>query len=133
MGGPATGEQEYLGIATALLRLGHTMYDPATIDAELAIQLANDLGKPNARRLLGLCYQRAAIPQLPDNVGGTIAHHNGSHPWHVLLNQVVHGRISGESHGLRLGPTCNQRAGPGVPTNFKIMEVAYRKHHHRLG
>jgi hypothetical protein len=47
MGGLARGEQEYSGIATALLCLGHTMYNPATINAELAIQLANDPGKPN--------------------------------------------------------------------------------------
>jgi hypothetical protein len=43
------GEQDYSGIATALLRLGHTIYDPATIDTELAIQLSVDLGKRNTR------------------------------------------------------------------------------------
>jgi hypothetical protein len=47
MWGPATGDQEYSGITTALLCMGHTMYNLATIYAELAIQLAIDPGEPN--------------------------------------------------------------------------------------
>jgi hypothetical protein len=44
LGGSATGEQEYSGIGSAILCLGHTMYDLAVIDIELSIQLAVDPG-----------------------------------------------------------------------------------------
>jgi hypothetical protein len=43
-GGPAPGETEYSGIKAALQRLGHTMYDLATIDAELGVQSTVILG-----------------------------------------------------------------------------------------
>jgi hypothetical protein len=40
MGGPARGGADYSSIKAALQRLGHAMYDPATIDAELGVQSA---------------------------------------------------------------------------------------------
>ncbi len=49
MEGPFTGEQEYLGNAMALLHLCYIIYNPATIDAKLSIQLAIDPGEPNTR------------------------------------------------------------------------------------
>jgi hypothetical protein len=48
-GGQAIGEQEYLGIGSALLCLGHTMYDPTVIDTELSVQLAVDTGDATLR------------------------------------------------------------------------------------
>jgi hypothetical protein len=41
-GGAATGDQEYLGIRLALLRLGHTKYDPTVINTKLSVQLTVD-------------------------------------------------------------------------------------------
>jgi hypothetical protein len=40
VGGLAPGGADYSGIKVALQRLRHTMYDPATIDAELGVQSA---------------------------------------------------------------------------------------------
>ncbi len=38
MGDLALGGQEYTGIESTILCLGHTMYDPATVDAELFVK-----------------------------------------------------------------------------------------------
>ena len=41
----------YSGIDSVLKKLGHTMYDPATIDAELAVQSGVNPIEPASRRV----------------------------------------------------------------------------------
>jgi hypothetical protein len=55
-GQQAPGDAAYSGIDSVLQKLGHTMYDPATIEAELSVQLRGtpgDLANWTAFRDLG--------------------------------------------------------------------------------
>ena len=61
-GGPAPGGTDYSSIEAALQRLGHTMYNPATIDAKLRVQSTVIPGDSTSRA--GFCNFVANIQQL---------------------------------------------------------------------
>ncbi len=62
MGGLAPRGMEYSGIDAALQKLGHTMYDLATIDTELLVQSAVTPG--DATLCAGFWYFVANVQQL---------------------------------------------------------------------
>ena len=84
VGGMGGGQQvprdvTYSGIDSVLKKLGHTMYDPATIDAELAVQSGVNPIEPASRRvfrdLIWPCSGGSNMYQLFTSRGCTIPSH----------------------------------------------------------
>jgi hypothetical protein len=109
------GEQEYSGIATALLCLGHTMYELAKINEELSIQLAIDPGKSNTRATfsgfaVNMQRFRVYLAMLKGQLCVTMVHTPGV----IIQSRRLQVHIRGKSRPS-LKTDVNQIAEPGVP------------------
>ena len=125
MGGgqqPIGEEAAYSGIDSVLQKLGGKMYDPASIQAELALQLRGTPGDPT--RVRGQC---ARIPGVFGHAGKSNTCLHDPHPRCVLLPCIRHQHLPGQSPGLYWGSKGHKRTHPDLPTYDKDLGVARRR------
>ncbi len=95
----------YSGIDSTLQKLGHTMYDPATINTKLSVQSGVNSGNAASRRafhdfVVNVQQFRVYLAMLGGQSHVTMIHT----PWCVLFHCILHLRIPRESLGIYRGP-----------------------------
>ena len=132
MGGgqqPTGGDSAYSGIDAVIQKLGGKMYDPATIQAELAVQLRG--GTP------GDLANRTSFREFVVNVQefrGVFGHArksnkciHDSHPGSLLLPLVRYKHLPGKNPGISWGPKGHKRTHPDLPPDDEDLGLAHRR------
>jgi hypothetical protein len=107
-------------------QLGHTMYNPAIIEAKLANHHGiNPTDATSCTSFLYFCSEPSAVPRLLGNLGRTATRHFGPHPWSLLLYQPCNKCLPGPCVGFHWGPKGKEGAQPCVHAHDNNLGVVF--------
>jgi hypothetical protein len=120
------GGEPCSSIGSTMKQQGHTMYNPAIIEAELAIQCGiNPTDATSCTSFQYFCSERSAVPRLLGNLGRTATRHLGPHPWSLLLHQPCNKCLPGLCVGFHWGSKGKERAQPSVHAHDNNLGVVF--------
>jgi hypothetical protein len=107
-------------------QLGHTMYNPAIIEAKLAIQRSiNPTDATSRTSFRYFCSESSAVWRLLGNLGRTSTHHLVPHPWSLLLNQPRNKCLPGPRVDFHWEPKGKEGAQPSVHAHNNNLGVVF--------